>query len=137
MSNNHQFRKKLSEKEILSLNESQIKKIERVQYALERSEQAEANKEAQQKLRVLFQRAPPETLPFLVYCIYIGAIGISSFFYLITKFEGTVLYVLVGFLVFSLILPITILPKIHLKKFVFWLKDVNAVSKKNVVEKHR
>lgn len=118
----------MDEKEILSLDESQIQKIERVNNAIARSEQAEADKEAQQKLRVLFERAPEETLPFLVYCIYVAAAGLSSFFYLITKFEGATLYGLLAVLIIILILPIIILPKLHLRKFFSWILEIKKVK---------
>ena len=124
MENESSFRKKLSEQQILNLSDKQREQVERFNESAAKLEQAEANKEAQQKLRVLFERAPAETLPFLVYCIYIGSIGLTSFFYLITKFEGTILYSLIGFLIFILILPIVLLPKIHLRKFFSWLSMV-------------
>jgi len=116
-----EFRRKISEEEILRLSEAQVQKIERVNNSAARSEQAEANKESQQKLRILFERAPEETLPFLVYCIYVAAAGLSSFFYLISKFEGTNLYILLGILILILVLPIIILPKLHIRKFFSWI----------------
>ena len=61
MADDPRFRKKLSEREISSLSESQVQKIERVNKAIEDMELAEAKKESQQKLRILFERAPPET----------------------------------------------------------------------------
>ena len=117
MADNPQFRKKLSERESSLLSESQVQKIERVNKATEDMELAEAKKESQQKLRILFERAPEETLPFLVYCIYVAAAGLIGFIYLISKFEGNALYILLVFLLIILILPIIILPKIHIKKF--------------------
>jgi len=122
----------ISEKEILSLSESQIQKIERVKGAIEKSEQAEADKESQKKLRILFERAPEETLPFLVYCIWVAAAGLSSFFYLINTFEGRVLYVLIGFLLVILILPIIILPKLHIKKFFSWIFELRKFKKEKI-----
>lgn len=118
------FRRKLSEEEIIALHEDQIQKIERVNNSNARSEEAESNKESQKKLRVLFERAPEETLPFIVYCIYVAAAGLSGFFYLISKFEGTILYTLLGILVVILILPIIILPRLSLKKVFSWASKV-------------
>jgi len=116
-----EFRRKLSEEEILKLSEAEVQKIERINNSAARSEQAEANKESQQKLRILFERAPEETLPFLVYCIYVAAAGLSSFFYLISKFTGTSLYILLGILILILVLPVIILPKLHIRKFFSWI----------------
>jgi len=121
MNDNPQFRKKLSEREISLLSENQIQKIERVNKATEEMELAEAKKESQQKLRILFERAPSETLPFLVYCIYVAAAGLSGFIYIVINFEGNTLYILLIFLLIILTLPIILLPKIHLKKFFSWI----------------
>ncbi len=129
MATDSEFRKKLSEREITALNENQIQKIERVNKAIEDMEIAEAKKESQQKLRTLFERAPPETLPFLVYCIYVAAAGLSSFIYLIINFEGNSLYVLLIFLLIILILPMFLLPKIHIKKFFSWILKLKRVKK--------
>ena len=90
---------------------------------------AEAKKESQQKLRILFERAPPETLPFLVYCIYVAAAGLSGFIYLIINFEGNLLYILLVFLLTILILPIILLPKIHAKKFFSWILKLRKSNK--------
>lgn len=122
-----EFRKKLSEREITQLRENELQKIDRVNEALARSEQAEANKEGQKKLRVLFERAPEETLPFIVYCIWVTAAGLSSFFYLISKFGGAHLYILIGFLLIILVVPLLILPKIHLRKFFSWIGRVKKL----------
>lgn len=116
--NEGHFRKKLSEEEILKLSETEISKLQKINESTERMEQAEANKESQQKLRILFERAPSDALPFLVYCIYVAAAGLSSFFYLISKFEGNSLYILLGVLLIFLVLPIFIIPK----KFLVWKK---------------
>jgi hypothetical protein len=129
MEDDPQFRKKLSEREISSLSESEVQKIERVNKAIEDMELAEAKKESQQKLRILFERAPQETLPFLVYCIYVAAAGLSSFIYLISKFEGNTLYILLVFLLIILILPIIILPKIYVRKFFSWILKLKRSKK--------
>ncbi|MFH1917779.1 MAG: hypothetical protein ABIJ14_01555 [Nanoarchaeota archaeon] len=129
MENEGRFRKKLSEQQILNLSDEQREKIQRFNEFATRLEEAEANKESQQKLRVLFERAPEETLPFLVYCIYVGATGLISFFFLISKFEGVILYILIGLLIFILILPIIILPKLHLGKFFSWMFKLKEVRK--------
>jgi hypothetical protein len=124
------FRKKLSEKEILNLTDKQREDVKRFNDSASRLEEAEARKESQQKLRILFERAPNETLPFLVYCIYVAAAGLTSFFYLISNFEGRPLYFLLGFLALILILPIFILPKLYVRKCFSWIFN----SKKELKE---
>lgn len=128
MENEGIFRKKLSEQQILNLTDEQRENIQRFNDSASRLEEAEARKESQQKLRILFERAPEETLPFLVYCIYVAAAGLTSFFYLISKFEGNALYILLGILMIILILPIIILPKLHIKKCFSWMSKVKKIK---------
>ncbi len=116
--------RKISEREILRLSENEIQKIERVNKSIEKKENAIASKESQMKLRTLFERAPEETLAFIVYCIYIGSAGMLGFLYIITKFQDTLLYTLLILLALLMILPLFILPKFSLKKFFLWLSDL-------------
>lgn len=131
MENEGQFRKKLSEQQVLNLSDKQREDVERFNESAARLEEAEAKKESHQKIRILFERAPKETLPFLVYCIYVAAAGLSSFFYLISKFDGNVLYILLGVLMIILILPIIILPKLHFKKFFSWVFKIKKAKSSN------
>lgn len=103
----------LSDKQIAKLSEEEILKIERVCNALNSVEQAEANKESEKKLRVLFERAPHEMLPFIVYCVYVGATGLIGFVYLINNFKDMPLYILLAVLLIILFLPLLVLPKLN------------------------
>lgn len=72
-------REKLSEREIAELPKGDVEKIERVCKAFEDMAEAEAKHESQKKMRILFERAPAETLPFIVYVIYMGAVAKLAF----------------------------------------------------------
>jgi len=128
MTQESQYRKKLSEREIAAMSETEVKRIERINDSNTRSENAEANKESQRKLRVLFERAPEETLPFLVYCIYVGATGLTGFIYLISNFKDNMLLFLLAILLIFLILPMFVLPKLHVKKFFLWIFRVKKLK---------
>ena len=74
-------------KELASLSEKDIEKIERVCSALEKRFNAEAEKESQQKFRILFERAGKEWLPFIIYCLTFAPVaGVSV--YRIVDLEG-------------------------------------------------
>ena len=74
-------------KELSSLSNADIEKIERVCNALQQQFQAEAAKESQQKMRILFQRAAQEWLPFIIYCITFSPVAVASIWN-ITSLEG-------------------------------------------------
>lgn len=123
--------KELSEREILNLSETDLKKIERYNESFKKKESAEAKKEFNKQLRYIFEKAPPETIPFLVYCIYVVASGLGGFIYLISNFKDAALYVTLAFLVIIMILPIFILPKLHIKKLFSWIFAFRKNKKEN------
>ena len=110
------FRKKLSEKEILELNEVQIQTLERVNEAITKSENAEGYKESQLKMRILFEKTAPEMLPFVIYCLTFAPIATYSLFKII-DLEEYKFYSGLGSLLIMMILPIFILPQLP---FIKW-----------------
>jgi len=117
MASNSQFRRKLSEKEIITLSESQISKIEGVNEAIAKRENAEGYKESQLKMRILFERTAPETLPFVIYCITFAPIATYSLFKIL-ELKGTPeFYWGLGGLPIIMILPLFVLPKFPFKNW--------------------
>ena len=114
-------REKLSEREIAELPKSEVEKIERVCKAFEDMADAEAKHESQKKMRILFERAPAETLPFIVYVIYMGGVAIGAIVELY-NFEGTKLYIGLIVLLVIMILPLTLLEHRSWKNFIGWIK---------------
>lgn len=108
----------MQEQEILALSESQVEKIERVNAALAERENAEAAKESEKKLRVLFERTAREALPFIVYVIYVSAMSLSALFQ-IASYDGAKLWLLSAILVIAMGLPVLVLPR----QSIWWLKD--------------
>lgn len=127
MTGDLQFRKKLSEKEISLLKDSQIEKIERVNEALAKSENAEGYKESQLKMRILFERTAVEMLPFVIYCITFAPIATYSLFKIIDLKGTPEFYWGLGGLLVFMILPLFVLPKIPFLKWISKNKgDKNA-----------
>ena len=114
-------REELSQREIANLTKSEEEKIERVCKALEDMANAEAKHESQKKMRILFERAPAETLPFIVYVIYMGAIAVGAIVEIL-YLEGIKLWIGVVLLVVIMILPLTLLQHRSWKNFIEWLR---------------
>ena len=111
----------MREGDIVKLSEEEIQKIERVNESIERKEAAIAQKESHKKIRILFERAPRETLPFLAYVIYMGAMGLFVLFKLL-DYEGEKLY-MGGLLLFILMVaPLFVLPTNTWKELFEWFK---------------
>ena len=58
--------------------------------------------------RILFSRAPKETLPFIVYCIFVAANALFATFLLISQSTGVLAYYLL--VAGAMILPILVMP---------------------------
>lgn len=107
--------------DILALSEKQIEKIERVNGAIERRELAYAQKESQKKLRILFERAAEETLPFIIYVLYMGSMAVVVVFRLL-DFDGEKLWI-GGFLLLTvMIAPLFVLPSTAFSGLLNWFK---------------
>ena len=65
------------------MTESDISKIERVNKSFKDRADAEAKLESEKKFRILFERAPEATLPFIVYVLYIGGVALAVLFKLL------------------------------------------------------
>lgn len=114
-----EFRKKISEKEILKLNENQIQKLERVNEAAAKSENAEGYKESQQKMRILFERTAADMLPFVIYCLTFAPVATYSLFRIMELKDTPEFYWGLGGLLIIMILPLFVLPKLPFSK---WLR---------------
>ncbi len=108
-------------REISNYDEKKVKNIKTILNSLENQQRAEAKKEFNKQLRYIFEKATPETVPFLVYCIYVGLAGLFSFFMILNKYDGIEFYVVSGILVLMMVLPMFLLPKIGFKKVIGWL----------------
>lgn len=124
-------REKLSEREIADLSDSEREKFEGTIKALEALADAEAKHESQKKMRILFERAPAETLPFIVYVIYMGAVSLPIL-WKILDYDGTKLILGAILLLVLMILPLFLLPHESFKKFFRWLR--NKLTGQEMVE---
>lgn len=119
MENRKKYKKNYSESEILALTPQEIERIERVNESFEKREQAEANKESQLKMRILFERTAADMLPFVIYCITFAPIATYSLFK-IMDLKGTLeFYWGMGGLLIIMILPLLILPRLPFTKWFF------------------
>jgi len=112
----------MDEEDIINLTESQIQKIERVNQSIADRNNAEAKLESQKKMRILFERASKEALPFIVYVIYMGSVALFVLFRIL---EYTDVRLWIGaFLLFVIVVaPLFVLPTESWKKFLGYLKN--------------
>ena len=111
--------------DIRALSQSEVDKVIAVSGAIAKRYDAEACKESQLKMRILFERTAPEMLPFVIYCITFGTVSVISLYRIVDLVDkgGKFFYFALVALIIIMVLPIFILPHIPFMKW-FSKKDV-------------
>ena len=91
------------------LSSGERQEIQDLARAIQEKEAAEGQKESHKKMRVLYQRAPEDSLPFIIYCVYVGIWGGITLTRL-PSYSGQKLWILSGLVALVMILPILVLP---------------------------
>ena len=125
----------MKEEDIPKLSNEEIQKIERITEAFKKREDArknrldaEANLESQKKWRTVFERAPKETIPFIIYVVYDIALVLSVLLNII-QYTDVRLWVGASILILALVAPLFVLPNISWKNLFRYLKNRIAGKK--------
>lgn len=89
----------------MSLPDDGIQKIERINTSIAARAAAEGQCYKHGKFQVLFERAARETLPFIIYVIYIPALNKISIFNVLA-YEDKRLYIGTGLIILMLLIPL-------------------------------
>jgi hypothetical protein len=87
----------------------------------ERLNDAEANLENQKKWRIIFERAPQETIPFIIYCVEVVSVALIGLFKVL-ELTGNQLYLGFAIIFCALFLPLLVLPGKSWKDLWNWFK---------------
>ena len=119
----------MKEEDIPKLSNEDIQKIERITEAFKKREDAkknrldaEANLESQKKWLTVFERAPKETIPFIIYVVYDIALVLSVLLNII-QYTDVRLWVGAFILILALFAPLFVLPNISWKNLFRYLKN--------------
>ena len=119
----------MKEEDIPKLSNEEIQKIERITEAFKKREDArknrldaEANLESQKKWRTVFERAPKETIPFIIYVVYDIALALTALF-TILQYTDVRLWVGASLLIVAMVTPLFVLPNVSWKNLFRYLKN--------------
>ena len=119
----------MKEEDIPKLSNEEIQKIERITEAFKKREDArknrldaEANLESQKKWRTVFERAPKETIPFIIYVVYAIALVLSVLLNII-QYTDVRLWVGASLLIVAMVAPLFVLPNVSWKNLFSYLKN--------------
>ncbi|MCJ7720992.1 hypothetical protein MUO98_01085 [Candidatus Bathyarchaeota archaeon] len=125
----------MKEEDIPKLSNEEIQKIERITEAFKKREEAkknrldaEANLESQKSWRTVFENAPKETVPFIIYVVYCIVLVLSVLLISI-QYTDVRLWVGASILIIGLVAPLFMLPNISWKNLFRYLK--NKITGKN------
>lgn len=111
------------------LSNEEIQKIERVSEVFKKREDAkknrldaEANLESQKKWRTVFERAPKETIPFIIYVVYDIAFALPVLL-TILQYTDVRLWVGASLLIVAMVTPLFVLPNVSWKNLFRYLKN--------------
>lgn len=87
-------------------------------------ERARTEREEARKWRTLFDNAPPETLPFIIYCTYVSVNALGAAFLLI---NATTQFVLIYVIILgAMVFPLFALPSNSFRDSISWLRTAVA-----------
>lgn len=119
----------MKEEDIPKLSNEEIQKIERITEAFKKREDArknrldaEANLESQKKWRTVFERAPKETIPFIIYVVYDIALVLTGLFNIL-QYTDVRLWVGASLLIVAMVAPLFVLPNVSWKNLFSYLKN--------------
>ena len=121
----------MDDEEIVELSEEQIQKIERVKQAETNRLNAEAHFESQKKWRTVFERAPKETIPFIIYVVYDVGMALMVLFVLM-QYTDVRLWIGALLLFIAMVAPLSVLPHKGWKGFFRYLKSKLMKGEKSV-----
>ena len=119
----------MKEEDIPKLSNEEIQKIERISEAFRKRENAkknrldaEANLESQKKWLTVFERAPKETIPFIIYVVYDIALALTALF-TILQYTDVRLWVGASLIIVAMFAPLFVLPNVSWKNLFSYLKN--------------
>ena len=119
----------MKEEDIPKLSNEEIQKIERISEAFRKREDAkknrldaEANLESQKKWLTVFERAPKETIPFIIYVVYDIALALTGLFNIL-QYTDVRLWVGASLLIVAMVAPLFVLPNVNWKNLSRYLKN--------------
>jgi len=119
----------VNEEEFLKLSKEEKQQLQEYNQSVAEKEQAKAAHEHEKGRRVLYERAPPETLPFIIYCIFVSANALGGTTLLITQEDSQIFLIPI---IVAMVAPLIALPKTPFLGIASWLKDfVNHLFNRN------
>jgi len=86
--------------------------------------ESEASLENQKKWRIIYERAPKETIPFIIYCAEVVSVSLIGLFKVL-ELTGYQLYIGFAIIICALFFPLLVLPGKSWRELWGWIrKDV-------------
>lgn len=111
----------MKDEDFLELEPEERKQLFDFINAKERLNNSEASIETQKRWRIVFERAPKETIPFIIYCVEVVSVSLIGLFRVL-DLEGDQLYIGAIIIFCALFFPLLVLPGKSWKDLWNWFK---------------
>ena len=112
----------MNEEDFLKLKQKEQEQLLEFINAQESLNKSKANLENQKKWRLVFERAPKETIPFIIYCVEVVSVSLFGFFRVL-DLDGEKLYIGAVIISCALFFPLLVLPGKSWKDLWKWFKE--------------
>ncbi|WP_436935725.1 hypothetical protein [Halovenus marina] len=110
----------MEEQDFLELSNEEQQQLKEYNQSVADKEEAKATHENKKGRRILYERAPEETLPFIIYCIFVSANALIGTFLLISQ-QASQIFLLP--ILIAMLAPLLALPKLPFFGIISWFKD--------------
>lgn len=112
----------MRDEEFLDLSQEEQERLTSYNDAIARKEDAKANHEMKKGIRLMFERAPSETIPILAWFLFVVA-DLTAAILMVIYYSGQYKIHLIGLIGAALILTFLKLPSRDFRSVLSWLKD--------------
>jgi hypothetical protein len=127
----------MKDEDFLKLKSKEREQLITYNESLAHLREAEAHLENQKKWRIVFERAPKETIPFIIYCVEVVLMSLIGLFKVI-DLEGDKLYIGSVIIFCALFFPLLVLPGKSWHDLWNWIKvDIlkrGAIKRQNRID---
>lgn len=99
----------MKEEKFLELSETEQEQLSAFLESKRLLNESEASLENQKRWRIIYERAPKETIPFIIYCVEVVAVSLIGLFKVL-ELTGYQLYIGFAIIFCALFFPLLVLP---------------------------
>lgn len=115
----------MKEEKFLELDPKEQEKVTAFLKSKRLLNESEASIENQKRWRIIYERAPEETIPFIIYCVEVVAVSLIGLFKVL-ELDGYQLYGGIAIILCALFFPLLVLPGKSWSDLWNWIRGIKG-----------